>query len=50
MLKSPINIISRPVHCAIDISSSNRFIHTDWALGGRYNVQTRNGLVLGRVN
>ena len=50
MLKSPINIISRPVECAIESSSSNRFIHSDVALGGRYNVQQRNGLVLGRVN
>ena len=50
MLESPIKIVSRPVVSAIDNSSSDKSIHCEYALGGRYTVQTRNGLEFGNEN
>ena len=43
-------MISSPVVCAINTSYSNKSIHSDRAFGGRYTVQTKNGLVFGKVN
>ena len=41
---SPIIIISRPVVCATDSSSSSKSIHPEVAVGGRYKVQIKYGL------
>ena len=46
---SPFNIISKPVVCAADSSSSRRSIQLDVALGGRYAVHIRKGLEFGKV-
>ena len=46
---SPINIISKPLVCAADSSSSRRSIQLDVALGGRCAVHIRKGLEFGKV-
>ena len=46
---SPINIISKPLVCAADSSSSRRSIQLDVALGGQYALHIRKGLEFGKV-
>ena len=38
-----MRINSNPVVCAIDSSASNKLVQSEYALGGRYTVQMRNG-------
>ena len=47
ILKSPINMYSKPDACTMESSSSNRSIHSLRALGGRYTEQTKNGFEFG---
>ena len=49
MFKSPIIMTSRPVVCAIEISSSNKSIHSLRALGGLQTMHTKNGLACGSL-
>ena len=44
-----MRIISKPVVCATDSSSSNRSIQSHGAFGGRYIVHKRNGFEFGKV-
>ena len=47
ILKSPIIRISRPVVCAIEISSSNKSILSFRALGGLFTIHIKKGLACG---
>ena len=49
MFISIINIISKPLVCAADSSSSRISIQLNVALGGRYAVYIRKGLEFGKV-
>ena len=44
-----MSIISKPLACATDSSSSKRSIQFERESGGRYTLHTRNGLAFGNV-